>query len=196
MVTALEFETERLRLVAWREEHIGPFVALSADPDVMRYFAAPATGAQSRAAVALWRAQFAERGWSNWAVELKHTGDFVGFVGLSIPRRVLPCSPCVEIGWRLARRFWGHGYATEAARACLAVGFGRLGLQEIVSFTSLSNQASRAVMERVGMRNTGRDFEHPAVPPGHPLRLHCLYAIGRHRHAAVDDMPSGGPAVA
>lgn len=181
MPDLIEFETRRLRLVAWQERHIAPLAAMNADPEVMRYFPATLTQEQTRASVEMWRNQFAERGWSNWAVELKHSGEFIGFVGLSIPRHQLPFSPCVEVGWRLARRFWGHGYATEGARASLAVGFGQLGLAEIVSFTALDNLPSRAVMERIGMRNTGRDFEHPAVPDGSPLRRHCLYVI---RHVA------------
>ena len=117
---------------------------------------------------------------ANYAVELKESGEFIGFIGLSIPRRPLPFSPCVEIGWRLARRFWGHGYATEGARASLTVGFEQLGLPEVVSFTALDNLPSRAVMKRIGMRNTGRDFDHPAIPEG-PLRRHCLYSITREQ---------------
>jgi RimJ/RimL family protein N-acetyltransferase len=173
----IELETERLRLLAWQERHIAPFAAMNADPDVIRYFASTQDEAQTRATVAIWGAQFAERGWSNWAVELKASDEFIGFIGLSVPRRQLPFSPCVEVGWRLARRYWGNGYATEGAKASLGVGFARLGLAEVVSFTSLINTPSRAVMQCIGMRDTGRDFDHPAVPEGSPLRRHCLYAI-------------------
>jgi RimJ/RimL family protein N-acetyltransferase len=179
MSTIIEHQTERLRLVGWHERHIAPFAAMNADPDVMRFFPSTLTEAQTRAGVELWRAQFEEQGWSNWAVELKQTGEFIGFIGLSIPRRQLPFSPCVEIGWRLARRYWGHGYATEGARASLDVGFHQLALAEVVSFTALANLPSRRVMERIGMHNTGRDFDHPAVPEGSPLRRHCLYAISQ-----------------
>ena len=179
MTSIIELETERIKLVAWQERHVAPFAAMNADPEVMRYFPAIAAEAQTRATVDAWRQQFEEQGWSNWAVELKGSREFIGFVGLSVPRRQLPFSPCVEIGWRLARRFWGHGYATEGAKACLSVGFATLGLTQVVSFTSLLNTPSRAVMERIGMHNTGRDFDHPAVPEGSPLRRHCLYAICR-----------------
>lgn len=184
MPPAIEFETPRLRLVVWQERHLAPFAAMNADPEVMQYFPAPLDAEQSRASVEIWQAQFAERGWSNWALELRGSGEFIGFVGLSVPRRVLPFSPCVEIGWRLARRFWGEGYAGEAARGCLAVGFGKLGLDEIVSFTALANRRSRAVMERIGMHDTGRDFDHPGVPEGSALRRHCLYLIGREHWRA------------
>lgn len=174
---AIELDTERLRLRRWREADREPFAALNADPEVMRYFAEPLSRAASDASIDGWQRQFEERGWSNWAAELRATGELLGFVGLSVPRRTLPFSPCVEIGWRLARGHWGRGYATEGARAALQVGFERLGLPEIVSFTTLSNRPSRAVMERIGLRDTGRDFEHPGLPPGHPLRLHCLYQV-------------------
>jgi len=115
--------------------------------------------------------------------ELLETREFVGIVGLNIPRADLPASPCVEILWRLARSQWGQGYATEAAAAALKVGFERLALQEIVSFTVMSNHRSRAVMERINMVDTGVTFEHPDVPESSRLRKHCLYKISRERWA-------------
>jgi len=183
-VRPIEHETERLRLVVWDERHIAPFAAINADAEVMRYFLAPQSAEQSRASVDAWADQFAAQGWSNWAVELKDTGEFIGFIGLSVPRRQLPFSPCVEIGWRLGRRFWRRGLATEGARSCLRVAFEQLALQEVVSFTALVNLPSRAVMERIGMRNAEQDFEHPALPAGHHLRPHCLYRITRGQWAA------------
>lgn len=121
----------------------------------------------------------AERGWGFWAVEIKATGVFIGFVGLHIPSSALPFSPCVEIGWRLARPYWGRGYATEAARAALQVGFEHLALQEIVSFTAVRNRRSRAVMERLHMVRDEETFNHPDVPEESGLREHCLYRISR-----------------
>jgi len=143
----------------------------------MEFFPALQSYAGSLASIDAWQAQFASQGWSNWAVELKASGEFIGFVGLSTPRRPLPCSPCVEIGWRLAHAHWGVGLATEAARGALVVGFERIGLPEIVSFTAVGNHRSRAVMERIGMSNANEDFEHPGVPEGNALRLHCLYRL-------------------
>jgi RimJ/RimL family protein N-acetyltransferase len=180
-----ELATERLRLRQWREADRAPFAAMSADPVVMEFYPAPSTREESDAAIDRWRSQIEDQGWSNWAVEIAQSGEFIGFVGLTVPRRVLPFSPCVEIGWRVARPHWGKGYATEAARAALAFGFGFGfgevgGLEEIVSFTALINRRSRAVMERIGMANANEDFEHPAVPEGHPLRPHCLYRIRKH----------------
>jgi len=187
--------TARLRLRQWRDADREPFAALNADPVVMQFFpAAPSREASDRS-IDTWQAEIEQRGWSNWAVEIVRTGEFIGFVGLSVPRRAeLPFMPCVEIGWRLARAHWGHGYATEAARAVLDFGFERLELDPIVSFTSLVNRPSRAVMERIGMVDSGEDFDHPAVPVGSELRRHCLYRITRRRWEEVGgrSLP-GGP---
>jgi len=179
MPQIIEPETPRLRLRQWRESDREPFAALNADPEVMEFFPSLQSREASDASIDAWQARFASQGWSNWAIELRATGEFLGFTGLSVPRRVLPFSPCVEVGWRLAREHWGRGYATEAARAALEVGFTRLGLGEIVSFTTIGNLRSRAVMERIGMRNAHQDFDHPGVPEGHPLRRHCLYRMSR-----------------
>ena len=182
----IEPVTARLRLRQWRDADRAPFAALNADPEVMRYFPGVATREASDRSVSVWQAELAERGWSNWAVEVAQTGEFIGFVGLSVPRRAeLPFMPCVEIGWRLARAQWGCGYATEAAHAALRVGFERLLLQEIVSFTSVINRPSRAVMERIGMRDSSEDFDHPALPEASDLRRHCLYKIGRQQWSAA-----------
>lgn len=178
----IELHTHRLWLRRWRDEDRAPFAALNADAEVMRWFPSTQSREASDASIDFWLAQFAAQGWSNWAVRLcDGAGDaaFVGFVGLSVPRRVLPCSPCVEIGWRLARAHWSRGYASEAAEAALQVAFERLQLPEIVSFTALGNQRSRAVMQRIGLHDTGEDFDHPALPAGHPLQRHCLYRITR-----------------
>jgi RimJ/RimL family protein N-acetyltransferase len=152
---------------------------MNLDEEVMRYFPALQTEDQSNATVDGWLSHFREHGWGNWAVELLGTGEFIGFIGLNIPRRQLPFSPCIEVGWRLKRDAWGHGYATEGAKACLRQGFTQLGLTEIVSFTALVNTPSVAVMKRIGMINANADFEHPGAPEGSPLRPHCLYKASR-----------------
>ncbi|SOY46228.1 GNAT family N-acetyltransferase [Cupriavidus taiwanensis] len=175
----IAFETDRLRLRQWRDQDYAPFAALNADAQVMRYFPAPLTRAESDAMAGRCRSLIAEKGWGVWVVERTADEAFLGFVGLHEPSAALPFAPCVEIAWRLARPVWGQGYATEAARAALAYGFGRLALAEIVAFTTLANARSRAVMERLGMRQDAAGFDHPALPPGHPLRPHCLYRLPR-----------------
>jgi RimJ/RimL family protein N-acetyltransferase len=172
--------TPRLRLRAWREDDLAPFAALNADPRVMEFMPRRLDRAESDALAARIRDHFARHRFGLWAVEAPGVAGFLGFVGLSVPSFHAPFMPCVEIGWRLAHEHWGRGYATEAARAALAFGFGDLALDEIASFTVPANQRSRRVMERLGMsRSAADDFEHPGIPAGHPLRPHVLYRLSR-----------------
>jgi RimJ/RimL family protein N-acetyltransferase len=172
--------TARLLLRPWREADLEPFAALNADPDVMLHFAAPIGRADSNAFARRARAAIEEHGWGLWAVEVADGAPFIGFVGLAEPRFEAHFTPAVEVGWRLARAHWGNGYATEAGRAALGYGFDELGLTEIVSFTTVANEPSRRVMERLGMaHDVAGDFEHPALPPGHPVRPHVLYRLSR-----------------
>jgi RimJ/RimL family protein N-acetyltransferase len=180
----IELDTERLRLRQWTEADRWPFAQLNADPRVMEFFPAPLTRAESDSLADRCEALIAERGWGLWAAETKAECEFVGFVGLHVPMTALPFCPCVEIGWRLAVPFWGRGLATEAAHAVLDLGFAELGLDEIVSYTSILNRRSRAVMERLGMVKSVATFEHPSVPEGHPLREHCLYRLARAQYEA------------
>ncbi|GKS95909.1 GNAT family N-acetyltransferase [Acidovorax sp. SUPP2825] len=169
--------TPRLRLRPWTAADRAPFAAMNADPAVMAHFSAPLARDASDAMADRIEALIAQRGWGFWAADCLQ-GDsgprFMGFVGLHTPSAELP------IGWRLARPFWGQGLASEAARLALRAGFEDLGLAEIVSFTTLGNQRSRAVMQRLGMRESPAEaFDHPAVPVGHPVRPHCLYRLAR-----------------
>lgn len=184
MSRAVELSTPRLRLRQWQESDRPAFAGLNADPEVMRYFPGTQTREQSDRSIDLWAAELDERGWSNWAVEQRADGAFVGFVGLTVPRRALPFMPCVEIGYRLARPCWGRGLATEAGREVLRFAFEDLALPEVVSFTARLNLPSQAVMQRLGLRDAHEDFEHPALPEGSPLRLHCLYRLSRERWVA------------
>jgi RimJ/RimL family protein N-acetyltransferase len=172
--------TARLRLRQWREDDLAPFAALNADPQVMEFFPKTLTRAESDAVAGSIREHFARHGFGFWAVEAPGVADLVGFIGLAVPSFEAPFTPCVEIGWRLAREHWGHGYATEGAGAALAFGFETLALQEIVAFTVPANIASRRVMGRLGMRRSpADDFEHPSLRDGHPLRSHVLYRLRR-----------------
>lgn len=169
-------QTQRLLLRPWREEDRAPFAAMNADPEVRRYFPSIQTREESDASVDRVMADFQVHGFCFWAVERRDTGEFIGFTGLKVLGDEEPISPGVEIGWRLARHAWGWGYASEAARAALADGFGPRGLTEILAFTAKTNAPSEAVMRRIGMqRDAARDFEHPAVPVGDPLRPHIVY---------------------
>ena len=181
--------TERLLLRRWRDSDRAPFAAMNADPAVMEHM----QGVMSRE----WSDDFIDRieahweahGWGLWAVEVPDVASFVGYVGLWPAEYLAP--GMVEVGWRLAREHWGHGYATEAAREGLRYGFETVGLDEIVSFTVPQNTRSRAVMERIGLvRDPAGDFDHPRVDPQAYPRLvrHVLYRLDRTSWRA-DAMP-------
>ena len=170
----------------WREEDLLPFAEMNADPRVMEYFPSLMTREQSDELAQRCGALIAERGWGMWALETREEGKFIGFLGLHTPGYPLPFNPCVESGWRLGFESWGKGYASEAAQAALHVGFTALALEEIVSFTTLSNLRSQAVMKRIGMTTHSADnFNHPVFEGEHPLREHCLYRLKRDEWAAA-----------
>ncbi|MDQ3980510.1 MAG: GNAT family N-acetyltransferase, partial [Actinomycetota bacterium] len=166
-------ETERLVLRQWRDEDRARFAAMNADPEVMAFFPRLHSSEESDALLDRLRAGITDRGYGFWAVELRDSGCLIGFAGLSEVRGDYHFTPAHEVGWRLAREHWGHGYATEAGAAALAFGFGELGLDEIVAFAVAANARSRRVMERLGMSyDPVDDFEHVAFPKGHPYRRH------------------------
>ena len=178
-------DTARLRLRGWRDADRAPFAALNADPEVMRYLSKQLSREESDAFVDRIMARWAERGHGLWAVERQADGTFLGFTGLAWHDFDAAFTPAVEIGWRLGREAWGHGYATEAAAAALAWGFEVLGLDEILSWTTVDNVRSQRVMRRIGMtHDPADDFEHTQFPPGHPIRPHVLYRLSRRRWAA------------
>ena len=176
---APELRTERLRLRHWRSEDRPGFAAMNADPGVMEFFPKTWDEAESNAAMDRIIYQLLTGDFGLWAVEVAEQGpDSVGFVGLSIPSFEAVFTPCVEVGWRLTRDAWGHGYATEAAQACLRYAFGQLQLDEVVSFTAVQNVRSQAVMRRLGMQHDpADDFDHPKLE-GHPLQRHVLFRLG------------------
>ena len=188
-----QIRTERLLMRRWRPEDLGPFADMNADPRVMEYFPAVLEQEDSDALAARADAHLADQGWGLWALEVAAGGDrgsFVGFTGLAVPSWEAAFTPCVEVGWRLPRWAWGRGYASEAARSALRVAFVDLHLEEVLSFTAMSNERSQAVMRRIGMtRDLEGDFDHPNLPLGHPLSRHALFRLSSAdwlpAHAAV-----------
>jgi RimJ/RimL family protein N-acetyltransferase len=174
--------TARLLMRRWRESDREPFAALNADPETMRYFPAPLDRAASDALIDRIESRFGQQGFGLWALEVLGTGEFIGFTGLNPMPDGVPGAGGMEVGWRLARHAWHHGYATEAARAAAGVAFGPAGLSKIWSMTAVLNEPSQAVMRRLGMTEAAR-FGHPAVPPGHPLQPHVVYHLARPGHA-------------
>jgi len=168
--------TERLVLRRWRSEDRGPFAELNADPEVMEHFQKPLNREESDEFVERIEAEFDECGFGLWAVEVPGRASFIGYVGLHRVPFNAAFTPAVEVGWRVAREQWGHGFVTEAARVSVRYGLDHVGLDEIVSFTTRGNVRSWKVMERLGMvRDPDSDFEHPNVPVGHRLRPHVFY---------------------
>ena len=168
--------TERLILRRWVSGDRKPFADMNSDPEVMRHFPSVLSREESDGLADRIEEHFGTHGLGLWALEIPDLASFAGFVGLSVPTFEAKFTPCVEIGWRLARAYWGHGYATEAASATLAFGFHELRLDQIVSFTVPGNARSRRIMGKLGMTHDPRDdFEHPSLPEGHPLRRHVLY---------------------
>jgi RimJ/RimL family protein N-acetyltransferase len=172
--------TDRLWLRRWLPDDREQYARLNADPRVVEFLPGPLTREESDARVDLIETHFQKHGFGLWAVEIPGITRFAGFVGLANPHFVMPFSPCIEIGWRLAAEHWNQGYATEGARAALAFGFQSLQLKEIVSYTVPENIRSRHVMEKIGMTySPSEDFDHPALPEGHRLRRHVLYRLAR-----------------
>ncbi|MCW2779782.1 MAG: anhydro-N-acetylmuramic acid kinase [Marmoricola sp.] len=180
--------TSRLLLRQWHEADLAPYTVICGDPVVMEYFLATSTPDESAAMVERQRALLEAGEPGLYAVQVREDHGFIGFIGLATPGFEAPFTPCVEVGWRLARHAWGHGYATEGARVALGHAFDILHLPEVVSFTSQINLRSQQVMQRIGMHTDAiDDFEHPEIPEDHPLRPHVLYRLtAAEWHAQTD----------
>ena len=177
----MTLETERLILRPWEDRDRAPLAAIMADEMVRRYYPSRLTTEQTNAQIDHAIEQARLNGFHMQAAELKQDGSLVGWIGIghipALTREAIPGQPLVEIGWLIDRRFWGLGLAPEAARAWLDYGWS-IGLDEIVAFTSTSNLPSQRVMQRIGMTpDPGRDFDHPRIPEGHPLRRLVLYSV-------------------
>jgi RimJ/RimL family protein N-acetyltransferase len=175
--------TGRLLMRRWRESDREPFAALNADVETLKYFPSTLDRAASDHLVDVIESWFDELGYGLWALEIAGTGQFIGFTGINPLPPDVPGAGGVEVGWRLARHAWHHGYATEAARAALAVAFDSVGLREIWSMTAVLNEPSQAVMRRLGLTEAAR-WDHPRIPEGSPLRPHVTYhRLAPHRPA-------------
>jgi RimJ/RimL family protein N-acetyltransferase len=171
----ITLRTPRLLLREWRDEDAEAFAAMWTDAGLTEFLLPPGPNWVTRA-----RRHWDEHGFGQFVVELPGECQFIGVIGLDRLRWAVPFAPAVEAAWKLARPYWGQGYATEAARAALEDGFFRLGFDEIVAFTVVGNRRSRGVMERLVMsRDPAEDFDHPRLPQGHPLLRHVLYRARR-----------------
>ena len=176
-MTADTYRTERILMRRWKDADHDPFAEMCADPEVMRYFRSTMSREECAEMIVAMEERFDDLGYGLWALEIG--GRFAGYTGLNFtgPGFDTSFSPCAEVGWRLARWAWGHGYASEAAREALRVGFEQHGLTLIHSWTTRTNARSEAVMKRIGMhRREDLDFDHPRTPGwwGAP---HIVYSL-------------------
>lgn len=170
-------ETNRLVLRSWKAADYNLFALMNADKEVMKYFPNPLEKEQTiRFVEERIKPHFKTYGYGVYAVELKTLQRFIGFCGFMHPQFESFFTPCIEIGWRIDKRFWNMGYATEAAQACLHFGFTVLKFSDVFSFTSIHNKASERVMQKIGMQKTGT-FMHPSITENSYLQEHVLYKI-------------------
>lgn len=172
-------ETPRLRLRDWQEADFEPFSQMNADEEVMKFFPKTLSKQESDAFAQAIIAEIKEFGFGLYAVEVKETSEFIGFIGFHRATFESDFTPCVEIGWRLKKEEWGRGYATEGAKACLQYGFEELGFDEIYSFTAAINEPSKHVMRKIGLQFV-KEFDHPRIDKDSSLLKHVLYHIQRN----------------
>lgn len=172
----ISIETDRLILRPWQNSDFLSFAEMSQDQEVMRYFPNLLSKSESDALANQIQSLIDLQDWGFWAIELKATGEFIGFTGLHHQPDKFEFSPCTEIGWRLKQSAWGKGFAYEAAKASLDFGFNTLNLDEIVAFTAQLNLPSQKLMQRLGMHKK-QNFEHPDVAETSPLKMHVCYVI-------------------
>lgn len=169
-------KTNRLILKNFTDQEREPFYLINSDHEVMRHFPSVLNREESDAMLKRISDGITQRGWGFWGAFLE--GELIGMIGLNPVLFEAPFTPAVEVGWRLARKHWGKGYATEGAQAALEFGFNELKLDEIVSFTTLTNLSSQKVMQRLNMtHNPKDDFDHPRLDKNHPLSRHVLYRL-------------------
>ena len=179
--------TGRLLLRPWHDSDIESFVRMNMDPEVVEYLPSPIPESESRQFASRIREHFTKHGYGLYALESREDASFLGYTGLNWALFESDFTPALEVGWRLIRKAWGQGLATEAARACMARAFRETDISEIVSFTVPANTRSAAVMERLGMtRDPADDFIHPRLGPDHPLGAHILYRMDRDRWQAQE----------
>ena len=181
MSSIIFIETDRLILRQWQATDCEPYIKMNLDKDVMEYFPSILSSEQSLLHINKMTEKIDQHGYGLFAVERKDTQSFIGFTGFSRPNFNAFFTPCVEIGWRMAKELWNQGFATEAANACLLFGFEKFKFEEIYSFTSIHNLNSERVMKKIGMKQVGK-FDHPLLEKDHCLQKHILYKIEDKKH--------------
>lgn len=180
------FESSRLGFRMWEESDKDLLYNMNANKEVMRYFPKTLDYKETDSFLDRIQGHFKQNGYGLWAVEIKDTKEFIGFIGFLITTFEAEFTPCVEIGWRLDNKYWNKGYATEGAKACLEYGFNELNLDAVYSFTAKINKPSENVMKRIGLKKVG-EFKHPKVEENSPLKSHVLYKIEKTKYEEIKD---------
>ncbi|MDG2450420.1 MAG: GNAT family N-acetyltransferase [Saprospiraceae bacterium] len=170
------FLSERLGFRKWKDSDLDPFIKMNADPEVMKYFLSPLSSIKTLELLSRIKGHFKDYGYCLYAVDRLDQSSFIGFIGIMPDTMGINVSPCIEIGWRLDRKAWNKGFATEGARRCIEYAFKELNISEIYSCTAMMNTNSERVMQKAGMSFV-KKFNHPRVPDGHILNEHVLYRI-------------------
>ncbi len=170
------FKSERLGFRNWIASDKEPYAIMNADKEVMEFFPNIKTKEESFDQIIRFQKHYKDNGFTFFAVDILETKEFIGFIGIINTSFEAYFTPCVEIGWRLQKKYWGFGYATEGAKRCIKYGFNELNFKEIVSITPLKNTKSEKVMQKIGMQKHGT-FEHPQIEDGHWLKTELLYKI-------------------
>jgi RimJ/RimL family protein N-acetyltransferase len=168
------FTSARLGFRTWTLADLPAMAAINADPEVMTYFPGVQSEEDTLAFIGRMQAQYGAKGFCYFAVERLDNGAFIGFTGLAVPGFAADFMPCIDIGWRLARKEWGQGFATEAATCCLDFAFEHLGINEVYAMAPAVNTRSEQVMKNIGMDKV-KDFIHPLLFRYEGLRQCVLY---------------------
>jgi len=174
-----ELETENLLLRQWREEDLEPYAKLTSSKEVMQYFPKTLTVEQSNMAARKFQKLLEKNSWGFWAVEEKASGQFIGYAGLHAPKTQFPFSPCIEIAWRMEKKYWENGYVLEAGEKIIAAAFEIFGLEELVYFSALKNLKGEEVAKALNMKREST-FHHPFVEREDALSEHYLYRIKKN----------------
>ena len=172
------FTSKRLGFREWSLNDLDDFFQLNSDKEVMEHFPKTLTKEETKAYIIRLQNQYKTYGHNYYAVEIKESGEFIGFIGLAYQDFESDFTPNVDIGWRLKKSAWGKGYATEGANKCLDIAFNQLHLDKIISTCTLGNKDSEKVMQKIGMQKV-REFSHPKLKEYPEIQTCLLYEITR-----------------
>ncbi len=177
------FSSERLGFRSWENEDLEEFAKLNSDEDVMEHFPKTLSNKEVVELIVKLKDHFVENGFTYYAVDILETNEFIGMIGLAAQKYITKFTPAIDIGWRLKRSAWGKGYATEGAKRCLDYGFSELGLNKIVSVTTIKNTKSENVMKKIGMTKKG-EFNHPELADYPEYEKHVCYEIVKSEYGS------------